>query len=60
MTTEEMIKALNGAINDIGAVVEDLKDARDGDMDLGDVNRAYLSQAVRVTQEVDRVLLGAA
>lgn len=60
MTTEEMIKALNGAMSDIGAVVEDLEDACDGDMDLGDVNRAYLSQAVRVAQEVDRVLRGAA
>ena len=58
MTTEEMIKALNGAMNDIGAVVEDLKDARDGDLDLGEVNRAYLSQAIRICREVDLVLRG--
>ncbi len=60
MTITEMIKALNSAMDDLGAVVSDLEDARDGDLDLEDVNTAFLSQAIRIAQEVQAALRPAA
>lgn len=56
MTIEEMIKALEAAIDDLGAVLSDLRDVRDGDMGREDVNRAYLLQGIRCAQEAASAL----
>lgn len=59
MTIDEMIAALTEATNDICAVIADLRDAKDGDLDLADVNTAYAEQAARITREVSAAIRAA-
>ena len=59
MTVADMIKALERAADDIAAVISDLKDAADGELDLSDVNDAYACDAVARIQRVTEALRAA-
>jgi len=58
MQPSELLKEIERAIDDLGAVASDLKDVVDGEIDLDEVNDVYLhlaeTRCVRVKQAIQR------